>query len=129
MVAIAAFATLLILAALGALVFTIRVMTNEFRLQAEKAELAHLASANREQMAYMTAVSQIHGIVESAFDHLQSKSAVEAAQVAHVRAESQVAVRNLQDELAKAKKVKAAEPVKIRARDGQEYSRDEIEIA
>jgi hypothetical protein len=128
-VAIAVFASVLILAAMGLAVFVIRVMIAELRESRRQNELLQLAGSQREQMAYLASVSQIKDLVVSAFDHLQAKSAVEAAQVAHVRAESSVAVKNLQDELAKARKTAPAEPLKIRSRDGQEYSRDELEIA
>jgi biopolymer transport protein ExbB/TolQ len=129
MVAIAVFASVLILAAMGLVVYVIRTMLQELREARRQLELSNLSGSQREQMAYMTAVSQIKDLVVSAFDHLQSKSAVEAAQVAHVRAESQVAVRNLQDELAKARAKAPAERPKIRSRDGTEYHPDEIEIA
>ena len=130
MIAIAAMASILILASMGCVVFVVKVMLTENRALADKAELAHLASSSREQMAYMTAVSQITGIVTDAFDHLQSKTAAESAEVAHLRAQSSVTVRSLQDELASAQQQKRViERPKIKAMNGQEYSPEEIEIA
>lgn len=121
-------AVCLIFAVFGILVFVIRSMLTEYWRLIEKIELSNIASSQREQTAYMAALTQLNNIVVTAFDHLQSKSAAEAAQVAQLRAESAVAVSNLRDELAKAKK-KAPEVTKIRAANGQEYDRDEIEIA
>lgn len=121
-------AVCLIFAVLGIMVFVIKTMLAEYWRLVEKIELGNIASAQREQTAYLSALTQLQNVVVSAFDHLQSKTAAEAAQVSQLRAESAVAVSNLRDELAKAKK-KAPEVTKIRAADGQEYSRDEIEIA
>ena len=129
------FGSIVILMALAALVFTIRIMTEENRRVLESQDVMMRAlsadlkeSAEREQLAYMNAAAQVRGIITDAFDRLQSKTAAEAADVAHVRAQSSVAIRNLQDELAKVK-VKPPSQTKIKDALGNEYNRDEIEIA
>lgn len=117
MIAVAAFASLVILGALALTGYVIHLMVRENKDANERAALMSFQSA-----------AQVRAIVTEAFDRMQTKSAAEAAEVAYARMQSNVAVKNLQDELAR-RNVSQPKPRKVKSLDGNEYLSDEIEVA
>ena len=97
-----------------------------------KESAAHVESAQSRVHALLKEVSeasnaQVKAVTRDAFDHLQSKSLAETAQVEHARAMNSVAVSNLQDALAKVANAKPVPKRKLTSVTGETYTEDELE--
>jgi uncharacterized membrane protein YhiD involved in acid resistance len=102
-VALALFASVVILAALACVAFSTHVVSRQEQQHAERLQLAHLEAASR-----------VRDIVTECFDRIQSRSLVESVEAAHIRAQKDVAIAAYKDELAKAGSARDSEPTKVR---------------
>lgn len=152
--ALAGFATVLILGALGLAAYTIYAMTEEVRSASEKTNRAWLEAADLMEgalrgaitglrEAQTEAIEQLHlaqlesnqrasAILDQAFDRIMSKSVSEAVNAAHLRDQSKITNRRLQDELehaVSASKPKAKQQVTVQMANGEERVLDEDEIS
>lgn len=112
--------SLVVSIAFFAVIYTVRLSMLDAKAQADRLQLAHMDALNR-----------IKEIMTETLDRVQSRSLVEAIEVAHLRSQNEATVNTLKDELSRGGNghdhTAPSSKRIFHSIDGKEFREDELE--